>query len=37
MHSCVLAARDMGGSLTARSEGQGKGASFTLALPITQG
>ncbi|MCO8162373.1 HAMP domain-containing histidine kinase [Pseudomonas sp. 21LCFQ010] len=37
LHSCVLAARDMGGSLTARSEGQGKGASFTLALPITQG
>jgi signal transduction histidine kinase len=34
LHSCVIAAREMGGSLTAHSEGVGKGATFTLELPI---
>jgi two-component system NtrC family sensor kinase len=34
LHSCALAARQMGGTLTAYSEGLGKGASFTLELPI---
>jgi signal transduction histidine kinase len=35
LHSGALAAKDMGGSLTARSEGVGKGAMFTLELPCT--
>ncbi|MHC4920046.1 MAG: sensor histidine kinase, partial [Planctomycetota bacterium] len=34
LHSCALAARDLGGSLTAASDGLGKGACFTLMLPI---
>ena len=34
LHSCVLAAREMGGSLMVHSEGAGKGAIFTLELPI---
>ena len=34
LHSCALAAREMGGSLLAQSDGVGKGATFTLALPI---
>jgi C4-dicarboxylate-specific signal transduction histidine kinase len=34
LHSGVLAARDMGGSLTATSAGRGMGATFTLELPI---
>jgi signal transduction histidine kinase len=34
LHSCALAARDMGGTLTAHSEGIGKGATFTLEIPI---
>ena len=34
LHSGALAARDMGGSLTAQSEGPGKGATFTLELPV---
>jgi signal transduction histidine kinase len=33
LHSGALAARQMGGSLTARSEGPHKGAEFTLELP----
>jgi C4-dicarboxylate-specific signal transduction histidine kinase len=33
LHSGANAAREMGGSLTARSEGPGKGAEFTLELP----
>lgn len=37
LHSCVLAAAEMGGTLTARSDGQGKGASFTLEFPIGTG
>lgn len=34
LHSSVLAAREMGGDLVARSEGPGKGATFTLTLPL---
>jgi two-component system, NtrC family, sensor kinase len=34
LHSSALAAQEMGGSLTAHSEGLGKGATFTLELPI---
>jgi signal transduction histidine kinase len=34
LHSCALAAKEMDGTLTARSEGPGKGAVFTLELPI---
>jgi two-component system, NtrC family, sensor kinase len=35
LHSSVLAAEDMGGQLTAHSEGPGKGAIFVLSLPLT--
>ena len=34
LHSCVLAAQEMGGSLTAHSDGPGHGATFTLQIPI---
>ena len=34
LHSGALAAKEMGGSLTADSEGEGKGATFTLTLPM---
>lgn len=34
LHSCALAAREMGGTLTAHSDGPGRGAEFTLVLPI---
>jgi len=34
LHSGALAAREMGGCLTVRSEGRGHGATFTLELPI---
>ena len=33
LHSGANAAKEMGGSLTARSDGAGKGAEFTLELP----
>ena len=36
LHSCALAAKEMGGTLTAQSEGLGKGAAFTLELPINR-
>jgi len=35
LHSGALAAREMGGSLCARSEGPGKGATFVLELPLS--
>jgi C4-dicarboxylate-specific signal transduction histidine kinase len=34
LHSGALAAKEIGGSLSARSEGLGKGATFVLELPI---
>jgi PAS domain S-box-containing protein len=34
LHSSVLAAKDMNGTLTAQSEGNGRGATFILELPI---
>jgi signal transduction histidine kinase len=37
LHSAALAARELGGSLTVRSEGLGKGATFALTLPSTSG
>jgi C4-dicarboxylate-specific signal transduction histidine kinase len=35
LHSSALAAQEMGGTLTAHSEGPGKGATFRLELPYT--
>jgi signal transduction histidine kinase/streptogramin lyase len=34
LHSGALAAREMGGRLTAKSDGPGKGAAFALELPV---
>lgn len=34
LHSCANAAKEMGGNLTAHSEGPDKGAEFTLKLPV---
>jgi signal transduction histidine kinase/HAMP domain-containing protein len=34
LHSCALAAMEMGGKLTAESEGPGRGATFTLIVPV---
>lgn len=34
LHSAATAACEMGGTLTAHSEGAGTGATFTLELPI---
>jgi len=34
LHSCVLAAQEMGGKLSAHSDGPGCGAAFTLELPL---
>ena len=36
LHSGANAAKEMGGSLTAHSDGPGKGAEFTLELPTTE-
>jgi signal transduction histidine kinase len=33
LHSSALAIKELGGSLTAHSDGVGKGATFTLLLP----
>jgi PAS domain S-box-containing protein len=35
LHSSALAAKQLGGSLQAESAGPGKGATFTLTLPLT--
>jgi two-component system NtrC family sensor kinase len=34
LHSSAIAAKELGGSLTVRSEGEGKGAMFILELPF---
>jgi C4-dicarboxylate-specific signal transduction histidine kinase len=34
LHSSILAAQDMGGSLRAQSDGPGKGATFTFETPV---
>jgi NO-binding membrane sensor protein with MHYT domain len=34
LHSCALAAKEMLGTITAYSDGLGKGAAFTLDLPV---
>jgi sensor histidine kinase regulating citrate/malate metabolism len=34
LHSCALAAIEMNGHLTAHSDGPGKGALFTLQIPL---
>ena len=36
LHSGILAAKEMGGRLTAASNGLGQGATFTLELPLTR-
>ena len=36
LHTSALAAKEMGGSLTATSDGEGKGATFSLEIPIHQ-
>ena len=36
LHSCALAANEMGGRLTVHSDGIGRGATFTLELPLTK-
>jgi len=36
LHSGALAAKELGGALLASSEGPGKGATFTLELPLKQ-
>lgn len=36
LHSCAIAAKAIGGTLTVQSAGQGLGATFTLELPVTQ-
>jgi signal transduction histidine kinase len=34
LHSCALAAQEMGGSLVVHSAGAGQGATFTLDIPF---
>ena len=34
LHSGALTAKELGGTLTAHSDGAGKGATFTLELPL---
>jgi two-component system, NtrC family, sensor kinase len=36
LHSGAIAARELGGTLSAHSDGPGTGATFTLALPLTR-
>ncbi len=34
LHNCALAAKELGGALTAKSDGENTGATFTLTLPV---
>jgi len=34
LHSCALAAKEMGGTLNVHSDGPGQGATFILELPL---
>ena len=34
LHSCLQAAAEMNGALTVHSDGTGRGATFTLELPL---
>lgn len=36
LHSGAIAAKEMGGNLTVHSDGPGRGATFTLSLPLLQ-
>jgi C4-dicarboxylate-specific signal transduction histidine kinase len=36
LHSCALAARELGGSLSAHSDGAARGATFTLLIPLSK-
>ncbi len=36
LHSCANAAQEMGGNLMAQSDGPGRGATFTLELPVAR-
>jgi NO-binding membrane sensor protein with MHYT domain len=36
LHSCALAAKEMLGTITAHSDGLGRGAAFTLDLPVNR-
>jgi PAS domain S-box-containing protein len=36
LHSAALTAKELGGDLTARSDGPGQGATFTLRLPLAK-
>ncbi|HYG21742.1 MAG TPA: ATP-binding protein [Verrucomicrobiae bacterium] len=36
LHSAAIAAKELGGRLSAASEGQGRGATFTLEIPVEQ-
>jgi sensor histidine kinase regulating citrate/malate metabolism len=35
LHSAAISAKNLGGALQARSEGEGRGATFMLDLPLT--
>ena len=35
LHTCANLAREMGGSLTVSSQGEGRGATFTVSLPVS--